>query len=51
MRVRNIEFLKDMNEMIKEQISKIDSELEGAKNKKIKGGTLKKQKEKVGSLS
>ena len=47
---KNIQFLQEMSEFVKAQVSKVDSDLESAKNKK-KGGTLKKQKEKVGALN
>lgn len=49
---RDIEFFQDINVFVKEQIIKLETELDQAKNKKMKGGgTLKKQKEKVGSLN
>jgi hypothetical protein len=48
---RNIDFLQEVIEFVKGQIAKIEEDLESAKNKKIKGGTIKKQKEKVGSIN
>jgi hypothetical protein len=40
-----------VRESIKAYISRIEQELEVAKNKKVKGGGLKKHKEKVAALS
>lgn len=47
---RNIEFLQEVNQFMKDQIIKMEGDLENAKNKKNKG-TLKKQKEKVGAIN
>ena len=43
--------MKSMRDYIKEIITKVEQELEIAKNKKVKGSVLKKHKEKQQLLS
>lgn len=50
-RQQNQEYLTSVREKIKTYISRIEQELEVAKNKKVKGGGLKKHKEKVAVLT
>ena len=48
---KSLEFLRQVSDMLRLQIVKLDEELETAKTKKVKGGNLKKQKEKQGALA
>ena len=50
-RQKNAEYLQAAKEFLKAQVSKIDGELEVAKNKKVKGASIKKQKERIASLN
>ena len=47
----NAEYFSNAKEFIKLTIQKVEQELETAKNKKVKGGVLKKHKEKLVTLS
>ena len=46
-RQANLDFLTGMKDYLKTSISKFEVELESAKNKKVKGAIVKKQKEKI----
>lgn len=47
----NAEMLENAREFIKQFIVRVEQELEQAKNKKLKGGALKKHKEKIQDLT
>ena len=47
----NLDFIQDVKEFMRIHILKMEEELESAKSKKLKGGTMKKQKEKVGTIN
>ena len=50
-RQKNLEMMTITKDFLKAEVIKVDNEIENNKNKKVKGATLKKHKEKITILS